>query len=172
MPAPRNNDFAKGNDGGAPEGNQNAQRHGLFSTCSGYYADLAEQEPDWIDSFTNSLLDRFRRYHDKEPDAFDRESLKHIAIDFHRIARANSWYADHGPIHDTGEGEADLKINEWTGEIRRYNESIYDRMQKHGLLDDPESQKAAAVREIDVSITHTEVTEENVDEFGGEYSSE
>lgn len=168
MPAPRGNSYAVGNSGGgAPEGNQNAQTHGLFASHKGYFSDLDDDEQRWIVDMHQSLLDRFRRMNGKEPDQFDTESLKHIAIDFHRVATANSWYADHGPIHDTGEGEVDLKINEWAGEIRRYNESVYDRMQKHGLLDDPESEKAAATRRVDVSITHTEVTEENVDEFGG-----
>lgn len=172
MPAPEGNDYAVDNDGGAPAGNQNAQTHGLGASHDGYYADLDAAGKEWVHDFTDDLLDRYQRRRGQDPDEFDKEALRNIAIDFHRIARANGWYADHGPIHDTGEGEVDLKVNEWASEIRRYNESVYDRMQKHGLLDDPESQKAAAVREIDVSITHTEVTEENVDEFGGEYSSE
>lgn len=38
-------------------------------------------------------------------------------------------------------------------------------MQKHGLLDDPETQKADAIDDLSVEIEHIRVTEDNVDEF-------
>lgn len=170
MSAPRGNDYANGNNGGAPEGNQNAQRHGLFSERSGYYADLSDGEQDWIDSFTHSLLDRFRRYHDKDPDAFDRETLKHIAIDFHRTSEANDFFSDAGLVHREidmagGEPVETIKQNVWASELRRYQESIMDRMDSMGLLESPDKQQADAMQDISVDISYTKVTEENVDEF-------
>lgn len=63
------------------------------------------------------LLDRYRRMNGEEADKFDTESLKNIAIDFHRLARANSWFSQHGLVHDPDD-DGELKINEWGGEIR------------------------------------------------------
>lgn len=147
------NQNAVGNDGGAPEGNQNAQTHALFSDHDGYFHDLDEPEQEWVFDFTNDLLDRYRTVHGKDPDMFDKESLKNIAIDFHRVATANSWFSEHGLVtvdfEDTPETtRKTTKVNVWAQEIRQYNESVYRRMQKHGLLDDPESQKAQSLEQV------------------------
>lgn len=158
MPAPRGNDYANGNPGGSPpSGNQNAQRHGLFSERSGYYADLSDGEQDWINSFTRSLFDRYRRFHDgNEPSEFDETALKNIAIDLHRIAHSNSWVSEHGLVH---ESEMDIssgsgvQVNLWISEIRKHNESIYRRMDKHGLLDSSDKQAADARADMQMSVT-------------------
>ncbi|SIS00234.1 hypothetical protein SAMN05421858_5108 [Haladaptatus litoreus] len=161
-------------DGESHENNQNAQTHGLFSKHDGYYHDLDEDEQEWVFDFTNSLLDRLRKSHGKEPDMFDKEALKNIAIDFHRVAHANGYFREKGEVQtqwaSTMEGRVPMgdEVNVWASEIRQYNESIYRRMQKHGLLDDPESQKADALSDLTVEIKPTRVTEENVDEFVGE----
>lgn len=168
--APEGNDFAAGNDGGAPAGNQNAQTHGLFADHDNYFNDLEDDEQAWVFDFTNDLLDRYRRHHGKEPDMFEHESLKNVAIDFHRIANANGWFAEQGLVHHEtdmsgGTPTEEVKLNVWSREIRKYNESVYQRMQKHGLLDDPETQKADAIDDLSVEIEHIRVTEDNVDEF-------
>lgn len=166
MPAPEGNDFAVDNDGGAPEGNQNAQTHGLDASRDGYFADLDDNEQRWIVDMHQSLLDRYRRFNGSEPGRFDTESLKHIAIDFHRIANANGWFAEHGLVHD---GDADdLRVSEWAAEIRKLNESIYERMDKHGMLPSPESQKADAIsvggRDLTVVIDGIDGTDESESE--------
>lgn len=161
-------------DGTSHEKNQNAQSHGLFSKHDGYYHDLDESEQEWVFDFTNTLLDRLRKAHGKEPDMFDKEALKNICIDFHRVAHANGYFREKGQTQTqwqgTMEGRVPLgdDVNVWASEIRQYNESVYRRMQKHGLLDDPESQKADALENLQVEITPTRVTEDNVDEFIGE----
>lgn len=135
---------------GDQEGNRNAEKHALYSDKDGYYHGLSESEQQWVFDFTNDLLDRQRRLQGREPDKFDKEALKNIAIDFHRVATANSWFQSRGLAPDdhkvTPQGgvvAAGKKVNEWASEIRQYNESIYRRMQKHGLLHDPESEKAS-----------------------------
>lgn len=59
----------------------------------------------------------------------------------------------------------------------RLNESIYDRMQKHGLLNDPESRKVDAIRGTDVSISPAEFSDQGDDQDGdvgggGEFSDD
>lgn len=153
MPAPRGNSYAVDNDGGAPEGNQNAQSHGLYASTEDYFGDLDDDEQRWVVDMHQSLLARYRRMRGDEPDKFDTESLKNIAIDFHRVAGANGWYSEHGLVHgDESDDFDELKINEWASEIRRLNESIYERMDKHGLLPSPEAQKADVIRSVDVTI--------------------
>jgi hypothetical protein len=142
-----------GGSGGAPENNQNAQTHALFASHDGYYHDLPGDEQDWVFDFTHTLLDRYREVHGKEPDMFDREALKNIAIDYHRVAHANGWFRGEGLVHEEvvrseSFEKSETKINVWAGEIRQYNESVYRRMQKHGLLDGPESQKADALGDV------------------------
>ncbi len=135
---------------GAPEGNQNAKTHGLFSSHDGYYQDLSDEEQEWVFDFTNDLLDRHRDYHGSEPDMFDKEALKNIAIDFHRVAHANGYFREKGLVEtqfqqtDDGPVPVGDKLNEWAKEIRQYNESVYNRMKKHGLLEDPDTKQAQA----------------------------
>lgn len=135
------------------QGNQHAQTHGLFSEMDKYYEALDSDEQEWIFDFTNVLLDRYRRFHSKDPDMFDKEALKNIAIDFHRVAHANGWFKEHGMTHveqirSDSYTKTEQKVNVWASEIRKYNESIYKRMQKHGLLDDPESAKADSMGDM------------------------
>ena len=162
--------LGKSVDGSSHEQNQNAQTHALFSDKDGYYHDLEDDEQEWVFDFTHTLLDRHRRVHGEEPDMFDKEALKNIAIDYHRIADANDWFRKNGLVNRDFEDSPDktkqtIKVNVWAKEIRQYNESIYRRMEKHGLLNDPESQKADAIGGLEVTIERTRVTEENVDEF-------
>jgi uncharacterized protein YjcR len=146
--APKGNTNGSFNtSGGAPAFNQNAQKHALFSSHDGYYHDLDEQGKEWVAGFLEDLLDRYRDVHGEEPDRFDREALKNIAIDFHRVAKANSWFAKEGLTHEEkiiseDYTKVETKLTVWASEIRRYNESVSRRMQKHGLLRDPESKKA------------------------------
>jgi len=147
-----------GESTGAPEENQNAQTHALFSDRDGYYQNLPEEQQEWVFDFTNALLDRLRERQDTEPDMFDKEALKNIAIDYHKVAHANDYFKREGmtQISYKTAGESVVQedqINVWAKEIRQHNESIYRRMKKHGLLDDPESQKADAIDNVTIEVS-------------------
>lgn len=158
-------------DGSSHESNQNAQTHALFASHDGYYHDLEDDEQTWVFDFTHTLLDRYRTFHGKGPDMFDKEALKNIAIDFHRVAHANGYFRKKGLVQTNFQSSIDGpvpvgdEVNAWAKEIRQYNESVYNRMKKHGLLDDPDSQAADAIGELSVTINRERVTEENVDEY-------
>jgi len=144
---------------GAPEGNTNAQTHGLFSERDGYYQALPDDEQEWVFDMTNTLLDRVRNRQGKDPDLFDKEALKNIAIDMHKVAHANGYFREKGIVEtsfvqgEDGPVPVGDKVNTWAKELRQHNESVYRRMKKHGLLDDPESQKADAIEKVTLEVS-------------------
>lgn len=143
MPAPRDNDFAKGNPGGgAPEQNTNARKHSLYMREDDYIQRQSDDDQNWIFELTESLVDMYRRRHGGKPPKAIRNRLESIAIDMHRVAWANDYFADEGltQIRQEVVGDETItaeKLNLWASEIRHYNDSIEKRMDKHGLLDPP-----------------------------------
>lgn len=143
MPAPRRNDFAVGNDGGAPPGNTNARTTGLHMDSDTYIERQSEEDQEWIYELTESLVDMWRVRHHGKPPKTIRQRLESIAIDIHRTEWANAYFAEEGltQIRQEVVGDDTItaeKLNLWAGEIRQYNESIERRLDKHGLLDPPE----------------------------------
>lgn len=144
MPAPRNNDFAAGNPGGgAPESNTNARKHSLYMREDDYIERQSDDDQTWIYELTESLVDMWRKRHGDKPPKAIRNRLESIAIDMHRVAWANSYFADEGltQIRQEVVGDETItaeKLNLWASEIRHYNDSIEKRLDKHGLLDPPE----------------------------------
>jgi len=143
-------------DNGAPEGNVNGQTHALYTDRDGYYQNLGDDAQAWLDDFTHALLDRVRNQQGRDPDLVDKELLKNIAIDCHKVAHANDYFKSEGLTqHQTKTaGEqvvTEEQINIWASEIRNHNDSIYRRLKKHGLLNDPESQKADALGDLTVN---------------------
>lgn len=138
------NDFAVGNSGGAaPEANTNARTHGLYMEEHGYINRQDESDQEWIFELTESLADMWRRRHDGKPPKAIRQRLESIAIDMHRVAWANDYFADEGltQLREEVVGNETItaeKLNLWAGEIRQYNESIERRLDRHSLLDPPE----------------------------------
>lgn len=144
MPAPRNNDFAAGNlGGGAPEQNTNARTHGFHMREDDYIERQDESDRELIFELTDSLIDMWRRRHGDKPPKVIRNRLESIAIDCHRVAWANEYFADQGltQIRQEVVGDETItveKLNLWASEIRHSNDSIEKRMDKHGLLDPSE----------------------------------
>lgn len=82
---------------GAPEGNKNAQTHGLFAIHDGYFNGLNDDEKYWVVDMHQTLLNRCRRLNDTELDQFDTESLKTRRYRLsYRVAQANAYFAEHG----------------------------------------------------------------------------
>lgn len=64
--APEGNDNAEGNDGGAPEGNGNAISHGLHADPFNLYDHLEPDEEAWVDALVEKYKERLG-YDDDEP---------------------------------------------------------------------------------------------------------
>lgn len=163
MPAIRGNDYAKGNDGGAPPKNTNAQKHGLHMSRDQYIEKQTEEDQEWIRDMHAGLCDRVRRQ-GRDPDIIDRELLRSLAIDLHKVAAANGYFAERGLTERTdvivdGEAITTEEINKWASELRQHNESIYRRLDKHGLLEEGEPSgfgPGSTIESEHVSITITE----------------
>lgn len=128
---------------GPPKGSTNGLKHGLHMARNGYIEKQTDDDQEWIRDMAASLEDRVRK-RGRDPDLIDRELLKNLAIDMHKVAHANEYFANRGLTERTdvvidGESVSTEQINKWATELRHHNESIYRRLDKHGLLEDGET---------------------------------
>lgn len=138
---------------GAPKGSGNAEKHGLYSDRGMYYDRRSEDEKEWIDAVVESLL----------VDApFDYENfakvemVRNIAIDMHKLRRANDYIDDKGVVHkDKTVGYTDdgrpIKVDEenvLNVAYDRLNRTLTKQLKELGILSDPDSQQAEASQNI------------------------
>jgi|LMAX01.1.fsa_nt_gi hypothetical protein len=132
------------------QGNQNATRHGLYSDRENYVQNFPNADVEFIEQMHQDLCDRFRRIHGREPDMFDREVARNIAIDLEQIPSAykyvkkQTWVQKEERIEE-GTLFSDDVPNILLDDIRQQNESVIKRMKDLGLLNDPETKKASAL---------------------------
>lgn len=137
----------------ANEGNNYAEKHGLYADRQNYYKNRPSAEQAWIDAVIESLID----------DApFGTENfakmqmLRNIAIDMHKLQNANDFidkaglveedkvvgYADNGkPIKEDQENPINITYD-------RLNRTMTRQMKELGILDDPDSQQAEASQNL------------------------
>lgn len=137
-------------DVGAAEQNTNARTHGLHMKRDGYTSRQDDEDQEWIYELTESLVDMWRRRHGDKPPKAIRNRLESIAIDMHRVAWADAYFADKGLTQMRKEVVGDEtitaeKLNLWASEIRHYNDSIEKCLDKHGLLDPPEDRDGSSL---------------------------
>lgn len=70
--------MAKGN---AEEGNQRAQKHGLYSVPEYLKEHFSEEQEDRYTAYFEALCSRYERKHGEEPDDFAKDRLSRIAIE-------------------------------------------------------------------------------------------
>lgn len=136
-------------------GNTNGETHGLHTERQSYYDERSYEEQVWIDAVIESLLDDMPGG-DADPSFAKLQMVRNIAIDFHKEKRANEYIDEIGVVHKD-------KTVGYTEDGRPMKEDVenplniaYDRlsrnkvrqMEKLGILDDPESQKAEAQQNI------------------------
>lgn len=133
---------------GAPKGNTNAWKHGIYACKSSYYKKLPNDQKEWIDTVVESFLEDapFDREHEGKV-----ELLYQVAIDMHKRNRANDYiyqegltqtetsdyHSEFGAIKETKENV----LNMTADRFQRTNMRILKDL---GVLDDPDSQKAEA----------------------------
>lgn len=149
---------------GAPKGNVNGQKHGLYTQRSSYYKNLPGEEKAWVDALVESMLgdapftkDNFQKF----------QMLRNIAIDMHKLRQANEHTAEDGLIQenivrdDDGnpmvDQEGDLITETDENPINltydRLNRTMTKQLKELGLLDDPESKKAQAGESISEQLS-------------------
>lgn len=119
------NDFATGNDGGAPAGNRNASTHDLYTQANTFYQEV-------IDDALRALCDRiYEGYAAKfrevngEPVAGEQARLSEIAINHIKVIHGTNWATARPDDLDTGNALVDRETRVKTTEHERYEEHRY-----------------------------------------------
>jgi len=155
--------FHGGAGSGAPKGNVNAQKHGIYTQRSNYYDNLPGEEKAWVDALVESMM---------EDAPFDKENfqkfqmVREIAIDMHKKRQANDYTSDEGLIQENivrdengdpmmreGELVTETDENPVNMAYDRLDRTMTSKMKKLGLLDDPESQKAEAGQSVSEQLS-------------------
>jgi uncharacterized protein YjcR len=137
----------------ANKGNNNAEKHGLYSNRQNYYRNRTTSEQQWIDAVVESLLD------DAPFDANNfakMQMLRNIAIDMHKMQNANDFidkaglvqedkvigYAENGkPIKEDQENPINVTYD-------RLNRTMTRQLKELGCLEDPDSAQAEASQNL------------------------
>jgi hypothetical protein len=129
-------------DAGAPAHNQNGQKTAANVDPHHYAENLPEDEEEFVKATSESILDRVRRNHGREPDFLDEILARRVAINLHIVSKASEYTRDELVqviVHENGSHEEKGALVE---EVRRYSNSIMSNLKELGVMDDPESQKA------------------------------
>jgi len=148
-----------GGAGGAPKGNQNAKKHGIYSQRSNYYNDLPAEQKAWVDSLVQSMMDDAPF----DEDNFQKfQMVREIAIDMHKKRHANDYIAEEGIIQENmvrdedgnpvtdknGELVTEAEENPVNMAYDRLDRTMTRKMKELGILDDPDSAQAEADKSI------------------------
>lgn len=134
-------------------GTNYAEKHGLYSDRQNYYNNRSEGEQAWIDSVVESLLDDAPF----GPDNFAKmQMVRNIAIDMHKLQRANDYIDDKGVVHkdktvgytDDGRPIKQDEENVLNVAYDRLNRTMIRQLKELGVLDDPDSKQAEAQQNI------------------------
>lgn len=135
------------------EGNNNAEKHGMYADRQNYYENRNTKEQAWIDSIVESILDDAPF----GPEAkYKLEMVRNTAIDMHKLQNANDYIDEKGVVHkDKTVGYTDdgkpIKMDEENVlniAYDRLDRNVTRKLEKLGVMDDPESQKAEAQESI------------------------
>ena len=157
-------------DHGAPEGNQNATKHGLYALPEHLKAHFTETQEDRYTAYFEALCTRYSRIHGQDPDEFAKDRLSRIAIECVKERIADEWLAEQAG--DTGNLLIEsfvLDVDEQGNpvEVEQENTVLKEltalkretrlTLKDMGLLMDPETQKAeAAERTINAILNESD----------------
>lgn len=139
---------------GAPDGNINAEKHGLYTERQRYYEKRGEKEQLWIDAIVESLLDDMPGGDD--PSFAKLQMVRNIAIDMHKLRNANEYIDEVGVVHrdktvgytDDGKPIKEDQENSINIAYDRLNRTMTKQLKELGILDDPDTQQAEANQNI------------------------
>lgn len=134
--------FHAGQSTGAPAHNQNGQKNALDADPHHYHENLPPEEQEWIDRIQTSLLTRVKERHGRDPDFLDQVLTRLVSIELHIVFKASDYSKDELVqviVQDGGSFEQEGAL---VKEVRRYGNNIVQNLNKLGLLESPEQQKA------------------------------
>ncbi len=120
---------------GAPEANQNRTTHGLNADPDHYYESLDEEEQAFVDGISETILNRHRaRYGDI--DSLDDELAHRVAVKLHIVSKASDYVENESGLVQTISGREESAA--LLDELRQYDMSIFDDLEKLGVLSEPD----------------------------------
>ncbi len=146
MPAIRGNDYAKGNDGGAPSGNNNAEKHGMSGDCWNWFRNHREEAEDSVRESVANMVSKLDVTWD---DTAEIKMLTEIAIQQEQMKQGNEYIEDEGFITEevvvSGDDVVtrDVENPALKAKSRLFRDTLRG-LNKFGLLDSPEAQQADA----------------------------
>lgn len=155
--------------GGHPDEDETEEaspyEHGVHTNRSGYYQDLSASEQMWVDSVKDSFIDDAPFTSDHIGKA---EILRQVAIDLHKIRRANKYINEEGlaqkkTVDTTQDGREikDYVENILNISIDRLQRSTNKRLKELGVMSGPSDEQAEGIKSLAeiLSETDTEVEE-------------
>lgn len=131
---------------GAPEGNNNGEKHALNADPYNYYSSLDPEQKEFVHETAAAIEDRIRE-NSGEVDSLDVKLAERIAIELHIVSKATNHVMNVSGLTQVISGEKGSREYQATllGEIRKRDAAIIEMLRDLGVLDDPESQKAESL---------------------------
>lgn len=165
--APKGNQNGLGNSGGgAPKGNTNATSHGLLTSVNTFYSNVMSDElRDLCDKIYDYYTELYNRKRGHAPGIGVESRLFEIATNHIKVIYADNWANDRpkdvesgNPVVDKNEtyksaGENFVKDTEYQATVVTKMQQQLRRedrawLKDYGLLDDPETKKAASTQSL------------------------
>jgi len=145
-------------NGTPEEGNQRAQKHGLYGLPEHLKKHFTETQQDRYDAYFESLCTRYEHRLGKEPDAFAKDRLSRVAIECVKERIADEYFAENAEgnllvenqiiDYDPETGPVSVEqSNKLLQELTALKRETRLTLKDMGLLHDPESQQANAEKE-------------------------
>lgn len=134
-------------------GTNYAEKHGLYADRQNYYKNRTEAEQNWIDGVVESILDEAPFGADS---FYKLQMVRNVAIDMHKLKNANDYIDEKGVVHKdktvgyTDDGQPIMMDEENVLNIAydRLDRATTRKLEKLGVMDDPESKKADAQKNL------------------------
>jgi hypothetical protein len=134
-------------------GTNYAEKHGLYADRQNYYKNRTDAEQQWIDGVVESILDEAPFGADS---FYKLQMVRNVAIDMHKLKNANDYIDEKGVVHKdktvgyTDDGQPIMMDEENVLNIAydRLDRATTRKLEKLGVMDDPESQKADAQKNL------------------------
>jgi len=145
--------FLHGGDSVGQEGHVNAETHGLYTDRQSYYKHRSDKEKQWMDAVTKSLMEDAPF---DETDFAKYQMVRNIAIDMHKLRRANDYIEEKGVVHkdktvgytDDGKPLKQDEENPLNIAYDRLNKTVTKQLKELNILDSPDSKQAEADQNI------------------------
>lgn len=123
-----------GHKGGAPEGNENSVKHGLYREDDKLWDSLDDSEKALVGDMAQELAERYEEAHGEDPGPLDQEAMRNMLLDVVKRRRFNEYQFSKDYI--------DFDAEHQHAVYSTIMGDYYDELEALGIANDPESEKA------------------------------